>query len=160
MLIRAGEYDTQTISELYQHQDYEVEETIIHEHYHNKSLKNDIALLILKEPVQLAPHINTACIPHQTTTASRCFALGWGKDMFGRKGQYQVILKKIELPVVGHQECEARLKKTRLSRFFRLHESFMCAGGEVGVDVCTGYILEIFSLLFAKYLIKTFYFYV
>jgi secreted trypsin-like serine protease len=103
-------------------------------------LKNDIALLFLKEQVILAPHINTACLPYQDMEFNyqRCYASGWGRDKFGKEGQYQVILKNIELPVVEFNECQDRLRTTRLTKFFKLHRSFMCAGGEIGKDVCVG----------------------
>lgn len=64
--------------------------------------------------------------------------LGWGKDIFGKTGIYQVILKKIELPVVPFAKCQANLRKTRLGRRFLLNKSFMCAGGEEGIDACQG----------------------
>lgn len=35
-------------------------------------------------------------------------------------------------------ECEERLRNTRLTRKFRLDPSFMCAGGVAGVDTCQG----------------------
>lgn len=48
-----------------------------------------------------------------------------------------MILKKIELPIVDHQKCEAALQSTRLGLKFKLHNSFTCAGGEAGKDTCT-----------------------
>lgn len=59
---------------------------------------------------------------------------GWGKDLFGKDGKYQVILKKIELPVVPHTQCETAMRGTRLGKRFNLHNSFICAGGEPGKD--------------------------
>ena len=64
--------------------------------------------------------------------------LGWGKDMFDSKSQYQVILKEIELNMVDHKTCEDKLQGTRLGGKFQLDSSFNCAGGEAGIDVCTG----------------------
>lgn len=66
------------------------------------------------------------------------FCLGWGKNKFGQGGLYQVILKLISLPIIPHEECQDKLRQTRLGRHFLLHESFICAGGEKGEDVCTG----------------------
>ena len=56
----------------------------------------------------------------------------------GDVGLYQNILKQVELDMVDSNECEELLKTTRLGRDFRLRESFLCAGGEEGVDTCTG----------------------
>ncbi|CRL07164.1 CLUMA_CG020152, isoform A [Clunio marinus] len=138
--VRAGEWDTQTKNELFPHTDHDVQDLIIHQQYYKGGLHNDIALLFLKNPVQLEQHINTVCLPSQDTVfdGSRCFASGWGKDVFGKEGKYQVILKKIDLPIVPHIPCEESLRKTRLGRRFNLHHSFICAGGEPGKDTCNG----------------------
>lgn len=45
-------------------------------------------------------------------------------------------MKKVEVPVVPRDICEDRLKQTRLSYKFNLHESFICAGGESQHDTC------------------------
>merc|ERR1712200_357873 len=37
-----------------------------------------------------------------------------------------------------HSACEAGLRRTRLGRRFRLHSSFLCAGGITGKDTCKG----------------------
>ena len=43
------------------------------------------------------------------------------------------------MPVVESNECEARLRNTRLGSYFELNrKSFLCAGGEDGKDACTG----------------------
>lgn len=54
----------------------------------------------------------------------------------GKEGKYQVILKKVELPVVPRGPCINALRTTRLGQFFKLHESFICAGGQLGKDTC------------------------
>ena len=38
--------------------------------------------------------------------------------------------------MVGHHQCEAALKATRLGPTFKLHEGMLCAGGEQGKDAC------------------------
>ena len=56
----------------------------------------------------------------------------------GDVGLYQNILKQVEMDLVDSTDCEELLKTTRLGRDFKLRESFLCAGGEEGVDTCTG----------------------
>uniref|UniRef100_A0A7G3ASC6 Phenoloxidase-activating factor 2 n=2 Tax=Lutzomyia longipalpis TaxID=7200 RepID=A0A7G3ASC6_LUTLO len=138
--VRAGEWDTQTKNEIYAHQDREVESFIIHQDYYKGALFNDIALLFLKTPLDLAENVQTVCLPPQDFNfdTSRCYASGWGKDVFGKEGKYQVILKKIDLPIVPHEPCQSALRTTRLGRFFELHDSFICAGGEPMKDTCKG----------------------
>lgn len=138
--IRAGEWDTQTKDEIFPHQDRTVVEYVIHEQYYKGGLFNDIALLFLSEPVNLAENVNTVCLPppNQVFDYSRCFASGWGKDLFGKAGKYQVILKRVELPIVPRDQCLSSLRTTRLGAHFELHPSFICAGGEKGKDTCKG----------------------
>lgn len=40
--------------------------------------------------------------------------------------------------MVESKDCERQLRTTRLGSHFKLGESFICAGGEEGVDTCTG----------------------
>ncbi|KAJ8971755.1 hypothetical protein NQ314_000572, partial [Rhamnusium bicolor] len=138
--IRAGEWDTQHMKELYPHQDREVQSISIHPQYYAGALYNDIALLFLTSPVDIAENVNVVCLPPQDAVveSGRCYATGWGKDVFGKQGKYQVILKKIDLPIVARNTCQEKLRQTRLGKFFELHRSFICAGGEPEKDTCKG----------------------
>lgn len=66
----------------------------------------------------------------------------------GQEGKYQVILKKVEVPIVPMDQCQQALRKTRLGPHFKLHASFVCAGGEAGRDTCSvsRFIAEVFFL--------------
>lgn len=54
----------------------------------------------------------------------------------GQAGHYQVIMKRVELPIVNNAKCEQDLRTSRLGQRFKLHNSFMCAGGQKGIDTC------------------------
>lgn len=140
LVVRGGEWDTQTKNELYPHQDRRVREIVVHERFNKGSLANDMALLILEQPFDLVENIYPVCLPPKNTNfnGNNCFASGWGKNIFGKEGKYQVILKKVQLPVVSHEQCQAALRKTRLGNRFRLDQSFICAGGKAGEDTCRG----------------------
>jgi hypothetical protein len=56
--------------------------------------------------------------------------------LLGEEGKYQEIMKKVEVTLVPRKECESRLRRSRLSDAFRLHESFLCAGGQTQNDTC------------------------
>ena len=61
------------------------------------------------------------------------FPEGWGKDIFGPDGSYQVVMKEVDVPMVPHGDCQTMLRNTpRLPRQFKLDKSFVCAGGEAG----------------------------
>ncbi|XP_050093381.1 collagen alpha-1(III) chain-like isoform X8 [Anopheles aquasalis] len=138
--LRLGEWDTQTKNEIFDYQDRKAVEIVTHPEFYKGGLFNDVALVFLDKPAELMDTVNTICLPPADFNfdASRCFASGWGKDVFGKQGTYQVILKKIELPVMPRAECQTALRTTRLGRRFKLHSSFICAGGEKGRDTCKG----------------------
>merc|ERR1712066_707092 len=89
----------------------------------------------------LADHIDTICLPayqENFELSKGCYVKGWGKDVFGKEGEYQVVLKEVSLPMVSDAQCLDWLRATRLGRRFRLDQSFVCAGGEEGKDACRG----------------------
>merc|ERR1712073_177835 len=138
--IRCGEWDTQHQTEPYPHQDRDVQTLAIHPEFDGRNLQNDFAVLFTNEDFVLASHIDTVCLPQadELFDGSTCFATGWGKDKFGSAGQYQVVLKEIDLPVVSNYECQDKLRQTRLGQKYKLHDSFICAGGVNGKDTCKG----------------------
>ncbi|XP_055529012.1 phenoloxidase-activating factor 2-like [Wyeomyia smithii] len=140
LIVRAGEWDMRTTNEVLPYQERDITQAIVHEYYNSQFLFNDIALLILEKPFEADENVQLICLPPQGLTFDsdeQCIANGWGKENFDSVSN-QVILKKVELPVVTNKDCEAALRETRLGRSFRLHGSFMCAGGEEDIDTCTG----------------------
>merc|ERR1712088_1140228 len=138
--VRCGEWDTQHQTEPRPHQDRQVANLEIHPEFEPRNLQNDFAVLFTSQEFELSDHIDTACLPQagETFAGTTCFATGWGKDKFGAAGEYQVVLKEIDLPVVDHDTCQDSLRQTRLGGKFKLHDSFVCAGGVNGKDTCKG----------------------
>merc|ERR1712061_797182 len=138
--IRCGEWDTQQETEPRPHQDRQVAALEIHPEFDARNLKNDFAVLFTSQEFDLDDHIDTACLPQpgDKFDDATCFATGWGKDKFGAAGQYQLVMKEIDLPVVNHTTCQDKLRQTRLGQKFKLDESFVCAGGVNGKDTCKG----------------------
>ncbi|XP_069941094.1 inactive serine protease scarface isoform X2 [Cherax quadricarinatus] len=138
--VRLGEWQVDQYKEPLQYYDANVASIKIHPLFNPKNVHNGIAVVELSVPVVFQYHINTICLPNKGQIfpkGTRCFATGWGKDAFDG-GKYQVILKKVEVPVVPNPECQGLLRKTRLGKFFILDKSFMCAGGEEKKDACEG----------------------
>lgn len=139
--VRAGEWDTQSNEEPLPHQDRFVSLIVINEGFNKDTLFNDIALLIMASPFKLAENVRTVCLPPPTYALSsnlNCVATGWGKDRYGKVGKFSTVLRKVDLPLVASDVCEANLRSTRLGPYFELHDSFLCAGGEAGKDTCKG----------------------
>jgi len=146
--VRCGEWDTQQQIEPQKHVDKTAKHISIHPAFDSKNLQNDFALIHLEEEFQLTSHINTMCLPDPDSYDSydepdsydkeNCVATGWGKDKFGSDGEYQVILKQVQMDIVRHGECEDQFQNSRLGRRFKLDDSFACAGGQQGKDTCKG----------------------
>merc|ERR1719495_2173359 len=141
LVVRCGEWDTQTEGEPLAHQDRNVREVVLHPEFNKGNLMNTVALLFLESEFALSDHIDTICLPDYQENfddRSECFVKGWGKDHFGKDAEYQVVLKEVSLPVVSRDQCLDWLRVTRLGKRFKLDQSFLCAGGEAGKDACRG----------------------
>ncbi|XP_060870685.1 uncharacterized protein LOC132945080 isoform X2 [Metopolophium dirhodum] len=139
LVIRAGEWDTQTENEPLPSQDGQALKIINHADFEPDELLNDVALIIVIKPFSLSKNVGTICLPSPNYVFSnRCYASGWGKKEFGELGVNQVIMKKIDLPIVPPSSCLELLRETRLGVDYILPESFICAGGEIGKDTCQG----------------------
>ncbi|KAG7156046.1 Phenoloxidase-activating factor 2-like 12, partial [Homarus americanus] len=139
MVVRLGEWDTQSEQEPYRHQDVAVDDIVLHPGFVLQTLYHDVALLILKEESKFASHIDSICLAQDLSLVdpSACVINGWGLSGF-ENGEYQRIMKSLTLPLVQYKDCVNSLRTTRLGRYFRLHPSFTCAGGEKGKDACRG----------------------
>lgn len=139
--VRFGEWDVHRDDEFYPYVEKNVVDIIVHPDFYQGNLINDIALLRVDSPVDLHnPHIAPVCMPEpfDNFAGHRCWVTGWGKNAFGHQGEYQSVLKEVDLPVVDNGRCEQALRHTRLGPYYQLHPGFMCAGGEPGKDACEG----------------------
>lgn len=95
LTIRAGEWNTKSRDEPIPPQDILVQEVLLHPSFHAASLKNDIALLFLVEPVVLTDSVGVICLPNlKMDVDGKCIAAGWGKNAF-KKGRHSPVLKKV-----------------------------------------------------------------
>lgn len=111
---------------------------IIHPYYDPKTLRNDIAILILETPFKLAENVGIVCLPPVGTIfdGEGCIASGWGRTSF-KAGTYSPTLKKINLPLIPNNSCLNILRKAALGPYFNLDKSFICAG-QNKKDTCKG----------------------
>lgn len=145
LLARAGEYDLKSQREPHAYQTSRLRSILPHEEYNKLNFHNDMALLVLEKPLQLAPHVQPLCLPAPENASqpqadllgAECLATGWGHHNISAKS-LEHILKRIELPIVEHEQCQNLLRHTILGYHFRLHSSFVCAGGVEGKDTCQG----------------------
>uniref|UniRef100_A0A182JAG3 Peptidase S1 domain-containing protein n=1 Tax=Anopheles atroparvus TaxID=41427 RepID=A0A182JAG3_ANOAO len=139
-IARFGEWDLISEKhEVYPTQDINILPNIfIHPEYDKETLGNDIALAKLEREVVYKYHIRPICLPgpNDVFNGQRCISNGWGLD--AKTNQYVNIMKRIELPVIPRKTCKQWFRATRLSPFFKLHKSVLCAGGETDADMCDG----------------------
>lgn len=86
LILRAGEWDSKSRSEVFPHQDRFVSKIVKHKKYHAGSLANDITLIFLTTPFTLRDNVGTICLPPQDFKfgSELCFASGWGNEVFGK----------------------------------------------------------------------------
>ena len=76
LVVRCGEWDTQTESEIKPHQDRNVSRLVLHPEFNPRSLWNSIAVLFLESDFVLDQHIDTICLPEYRENfddRSECF---------------------------------------------------------------------------------------
>ncbi len=141
LLVRCGEWDTQSFSEPRKEQTRKVKEIVVHPRF--DVLEYNYAVLILEEEFKLNKHIDTICLPDKPDLRDGqyikegCVATGWGKTNF-ESDQYQTAMKQVKLPIVDNPVCQKQLRLTELGFGFRLHKADMCAGGKTEADTCEG----------------------
>nr|XP_034837891.1 phenoloxidase-activating factor 2-like [Maniola hyperantus] len=129
-----GKRDLQVIARGDETQTRDVDSVVMHEDFSKANLRNDIALLFLFEPMRLSRRVRVACLSVAAATApARCEAIEWAHSSPEQKA-----IATIDVPLLIHQDCQSKFRRTRLGWFFELNESFMCAGGERATIRCKG----------------------
>ena len=174
VFVRCGDWNSKDETEFLPHQDRIVEAMTIHPFAGIPTrLDNNVAVLMLKEKFNLNEHIDTICLPDPFNPpkhlGKECFVSGFGKKDFSRAAKYQNLMKRIQVDIVDHDECQTIYKDSgKYGPVFKLPKTLTCAGGKKGVDSCTGdgggplvcpdetrmtyYQVSIFSLFFYKML--------
>ncbi|KAL0113896.1 hypothetical protein PUN28_011317 [Cardiocondyla obscurior] len=139
--VRLGAWDlSAATNNAYPPVEISVAKVTANEYYDPVTLRNDVAVLKLSSaaPIATSLNINTACLPTAAPAAgTSCWVTGWGTTAF-IGGTMPTILKEVDVLVVNQPQCQTALRTTRLGASFNLDNSFMCAGGQVGKDACTG----------------------
>ncbi|KAH8321458.1 hypothetical protein KR074_005477, partial [Drosophila pseudoananassae] len=137
--IRAGDWDLTSDQESFKPQERLVTLVRKHKEFVYETGANDLAIVFLDRPFQLNNHIRPICLPSQERSylKNTCIVTGWGVKNY-RDPYLSHVLKAIELPLVDRVRCQDQLRQTKLGPDFELDPSVICAGGEEGVDSCTG----------------------
>jgi len=119
-------------------------EVIIHADYNSKTNQNDIALIILDQPLDFNgkhKHLEPVCLPLSThyseesmmadTKHEECMSTGFGD--LADSGPSATILQEVKLPYLPNTDCKA-IWRTKVYT-----EVMLCAGPTTGgYDTCQG----------------------
>lgn len=114
-----------------------IKKIILHKNFHLPTFANDIALIILKEPVRrFTKFIKPACLPEKKEFPTACHISGWGKT--SEDGPRPDILQHVKLPVVSYKRCNKAYKALFDDRTDEIiTNSMICAGYDEGKkDAC------------------------
>ncbi|XP_017130100.1 phenoloxidase-activating factor 2-like [Drosophila elegans] len=134
IVARAGDFDFLLRSNQLPPDERHVVRIQVHNNFRAQSGANDLALLYLKTPFTLRSHIRPICLPQQNETfdQKRCVVAGWGKRSVGDL-PFADVQNKMDLPVLAKLDCQDLLKQG-MGPDFQLHESIICAGGDMNQD--------------------------
>ncbi|KAM9094618.1 tryptase alpha/beta-1-like [Sarcophilus harrisii] len=115
---------------------------IIHPNYTFFNRGWDIALLKLKNPVELSSHIKLISLPNATETFpldSECWVTGWGDLSSGVHLPPPYTLREVKVPLLDTHYCDEEYHKGTHTSSDRkiIKDDFLCAG-ETQVDSCQG----------------------
>ncbi|KAF5922247.1 hypothetical protein HPG69_007135 [Diceros bicornis minor] len=123
---------------------------VLHPDFNIQNYNHDIALVQLREPVPLGPHVMPICLPRPEPEGPAPYMLGlvagWGisnpnvtVDEIISSGTRTLsdVLQYVKLPVVPHAECKTSYESR--SGNYSVTENMFCAGYyEGGKDTCLG----------------------
>uniref|UniRef100_G1T4I2 Peptidase S1 domain-containing protein n=1 Tax=Oryctolagus cuniculus TaxID=9986 RepID=G1T4I2_RABIT len=119
-----------------------VRKIIVHSLFRRaRTVKNDIALLHLLQPVNFTSAIQSVCIPSEilwVEAGTNCWVTGWGKTSQGVNAKPAEILQEVNQEIIHYKECNEMLKKASLSRKDLVLEGMICGYKEGGKDACQG----------------------
>ncbi|KAH8320665.1 hypothetical protein KR067_006783, partial [Drosophila pandora] len=133
-IVRLGEYNRDINDD--NAIDYDVIKSFTHNHFHNVSHVNDIAMMLLERPVQYTDNIRPICVildPELRKTvddASILRAVGWGET--GPQGKTSRVLQTFNMKRSENQICALKYNRT-------LSRSQICVSGAVpNTSICNG----------------------
>ncbi|XP_055612804.1 uncharacterized protein LOC129759393 [Uranotaenia lowii] len=96
------------------------------------TLKNDIALLQMRDPARFTNYVYPACVNRRGLVGKIGTAIGWGRT---EESELASTLKMATLPVIDDIDC---LGSDRAHFGTMLNPGMLCAGRRNGTTVCNG----------------------
>uniref|UniRef100_A0A2M4BST9 Putative clip-domain serine protease subfamily protein a n=1 Tax=Anopheles marajoara TaxID=58244 RepID=A0A2M4BST9_9DIPT len=127
--VRLGEWDMSREDEPIPPIERGVEAVHVHPKYSSTSKVNDIAILILRDTVELSHTVGVACLPDAPTMIYNDFiAVGWGEvpKYTDPTELSQTVLKRETLQPIDNKTCQQKIRSV-ISPRYTLHDSLICA---------------------------------
>ena len=93
---------------------------------------HDLAIVELEEEIEHAEEWMAYLGENEPPVGQFATLHGWGRVSY--QGNGSEVLKEVDLPIVSAETCEAQLGSPRVS----IHDSMLCAGGELDHAACSG----------------------
>lgn len=138
MTIKVGQPRRDTYSPYLQ--THYAERLYLHPGYNKDTVNNDIALILLKDPVKFNDHVRPICLPQskeRIPVGTRCTAIGWGKRN-ETAIYYERQMKQVYLEIVNQDSCNSSIRGADRKVPYILTNDMFCAGGGLGHDACSG----------------------
>ncbi|XP_058449201.1 venom protease [Malaya genurostris] len=145
--VRIGDYDTRTDPDCGSTGfcapaaiNHAVSQIIVHPDYVDGQYHHDIALLVLRTPINYTVAAQPICLHRRRqdlTVGRRVQIIGWGK--LSTSGTKSPELQSLEVPLTSWDQCVRAYSSTgALQSTKSIDGEWMCAGGE-GRDACLGF---------------------
>uniref|UniRef100_A0A4W2GJM0 Serine protease 42-like n=2 Tax=Bos TaxID=9903 RepID=A0A4W2GJM0_BOBOX len=118
-----------------------VSRVVVHPQFSTSgTVKNDLALLRLRYPVNFTGVIQPICIPEKTfrvQAGTRCWVTGWGrKQEFGPL--VSEVLQEIDQYIMYYEKCNGLLQMALRTDKDLVQEGVICGYNSIGKDSCQG----------------------
>lgn len=133
--VRLGDVDLSSDHEPSAPVTFKVSDIRAHPRFSRVGFYNDIAIMVLEQPVRKSKYVIPVCLPTPQTPKERLIGrratiVGWGTTYYG--GKESATQRQASLPIWRNEDCNK-------AYFQPITENFMCAGySEGGVDACQG----------------------
>ncbi|NXE96133.1 PRS55 protease, partial [Menura novaehollandiae] len=107
-------------------EEYNPDSLILHEDFNRTSLQNDIALILLSNPIEFSKEKIPICLPFTCDVDmwQNCWAAGWGDPSAAAADPTSHVLQKARMKLISREKC--------LEQIPHLREIMMCAETEKG----------------------------
>ncbi|XP_074720764.1 serine protease 55-like isoform X1 [Strix uralensis] len=111
-------------------EEHKVENLIIHGNFDRMSMENDIALILLRSPIEFSNQKVPICLPfiQDVNTWQHCWVAGWGTTHAETGVSTSPVLQKARMKPISREQC--------LKRIPQLEENMLCADLEKGGGAC------------------------